>query len=163
MIELWTPWRMRYITSAPRDDGCVFCRLQEGGDEDGLILYRGPLCFVVMNLFPYTVGHTMVIPYRHLARMSELSSAELVELGASAARTERILRRHLRADQVRHGINLGRPAGAGVDGHLHLHLVPFGSGIPTLARGTELPVPLEITSERLRKGWSQDVQDSTTR
>jgi ATP adenylyltransferase len=141
----------------------VFCRLQQGADDDGLILQRGPNCFVVVNLFPYAVGHTMVIPYRHLGRLSELTTEELAELGTAAARTEGILRQTLGADRVHHGINLGRPAGAGVEGHLHLHLVPFGRRIPTEAEGTELPVPLATTSARLRGAFDETLRNPAPR
>lgn len=163
MRELWTPWRMAYITTTPSHDGCVFCHLLEGNDQERLILHRGPHCFVVMNLFPYTVGHVMVIPYRHLSRMSELGTAELDELGTVAARTGTVLRQQLGAERVHHGINLGRPAGAGVEGHLHLHLVPSGKRIPTEARGTDLPVPVGATADLLRGGFQPEVTNPTAR
>ncbi|MEZ4648900.1 MAG: HIT domain-containing protein [Candidatus Eisenbacteria bacterium] len=154
MEELWTPWRMRYITSPPPKDGCVFCRLLEDDGASELVLFRGRHSFVVMNLYPYSVGHTMVVPYRHLPRTAALTTEELGEIVHSAGRTERVLREHLGAETVHYGINLGRPAGAGVEGHVHLHLVPRGGRIPSRAVQGSLPVPLEETTLLLKDAFA---------
>lgn len=149
MEELWTPWRMRYITAPAGTDGCVFCRIAARADDD-LVLARGASCFTVLNRYPYSVGHAMVIPFRHLGRLADLRPEEADELTERSAGLARILRHELGAHRVHYGINLGRPAGAGVEGHLHLHLVPLGGRIPLAGPGLDLPVPLAQTAAQLR-------------
>lgn len=129
MEELWTPWRLRFITRADRTSGrCVFCEIPELSDRH--VLHRSTHVYVVLNLYPYTVGHVLVIPYRHVARLTELEPAELEGITETIDRTERILRRMLGTDLIQVGFNLGRAAGAGIEGHLHAHLVPRGAGDP---------------------------------
>lgn len=135
----------------------MFCRLLGGDGATELVLSRGQHSFVVMNLYPYTVGHIMVVPFRHLARCGELTADELSEVVHSAAHTERVLRDRLGAETVHYGINLGRPAGAGVEGHVHLHLVPRGGRIPIHGSDGDLPVPLEETTRVLRDAFASET------
>ncbi|MFH1833812.1 MAG: HIT domain-containing protein [bacterium] len=130
MDEIRTPWRMRYIASTSRKAACIFCppyaeppRVQEAGREH-FILRHGATAFIILNLYPYTTGHLMVVPYRHLQRFGDLTGEERAELGRLLRESERILRAATGAHRFHAGINLGRAAGAGVEGHLHAHLVP---------------------------------------
>lgn len=155
MEEMLTPWRMRYILSQGKEQGCIFCAGPADGTRERHILSRGRSCFTILNLYPYTVGHLMVIPYRHLARMAELQAEERDEIGRCLARAEMALRRAQGATVFHAGINLERPAGAGVQGHLHVHLVPRGRPGQSPPEGDDLPEPIEETYRRL-KPWFED-------
>ena len=117
------------MTSADRTPGCVLCRARDGeGGAEELIVHRGELCFVVMNLFPYSGGHVMVAPKRHVATLGEATPAELGETMVLARRLEQVFREEYKPDGINLGMNLGRPAGAGVADHIHLHMVPRWTG-----------------------------------
>ena len=117
------------MTSADRTPGCVLCRARDGEDAaDRLIVHRAKLCFVVANLFPYSGGHVMVAPYRHVGSLGEATLEELAEMMSLARRLEEVFRDAYRPDGINLGMNLGRPAGAGVADHIHLHLVPRWTG-----------------------------------
>ncbi|MEZ4655854.1 MAG: HIT domain-containing protein [Candidatus Eisenbacteria bacterium] len=136
MEEIWTPWRMRFITSHERNAGeCVFCTILERDPRH--VLARSPHVYVVLNLYPYTPGHVLVIPHRHVARLGELMTEEIDGLTRAIDETERILRRTLGTELIHVGFNLGRAAGAGIEGHLHAHLVPRGVDAPA-AEGPDL-------------------------
>ena len=125
MDRIFAPWRRAYVTSAGGDAGCVFCAaLASQGRKDSLLVHAGPLAFVVMNLFPYNSGHLMVAPRRHVGSLASASPDELNEMMVLARRLETILAEIYRPDGVNLGMNLGRPAGAGVVDHIHLHVVP---------------------------------------
>lgn len=125
MDRIFAPWRRAYVTSPGGDAGCVFCgALASQGREDSLLVHAGPLAFVVMNLFPYNSGHLMVAPRRHVGSLAAASADELNEIMGLARRLETILAEVYRPDGVNLGMNLGRPAGAGVVDHIHLHVVP---------------------------------------
>lgn len=124
MEQLFTPWRMNYIRAPKQEADCIFCRKPAETGHHQFILRRGPLTFTIQNVYPYTEGHLMVVPYRHLSRIGDLSEMEREELSNELALAEGILRRELNATRFHIGINLGRAAGAGVLGHIHAHLVP---------------------------------------
>ena len=154
MEELWTPWRMPYIAGPKRPDECIFCPPPGPNPLDRHVVHRGPCTFTLMNLDPSTVGHLMVVPHRHLPRFAELTEAEREEIARELRRAERILRHALGAEHFHAGLNLGRAAGAGVDGHLHVHLVPRGlPPVPGRSAsgqdGDEIPVPVDETHARL--------------
>lgn len=129
MEHIFAPWRGEYVTSGVKEPGCVLCRALESADAgDSLVVHKAPLSFVVMNLYPYNSGHLMVAPRRHIAWLTAATSEELAEMMVLARRLEEILAEVYRPDGVNLGMNLGRPAGAGVEGHLHLHVVPRWSG-----------------------------------
>ncbi len=129
MERLYTPWRMAYVTNADRTPGCVLCRARDGADgADRLIVHRAKLCFVVANLFPYSGGHVMVAPYRHVGTLGEATLEELGEMMALARRLEEVFREAYRPEGINLGMTLGRPAGAGVADHIHMHLVPRWTG-----------------------------------
>lgn len=126
--RLWTPWRMKYVTTADKVPGCVLCQARDGEDGNDLVVHRGEHNFIVMNLYPYNSGHVMVAPGRHIATLAEATPEELSEMMALARRLEHAMKEAYHPDGINLGMNLGRPAGAGVPGHLHLHLVPRWSG-----------------------------------
>ncbi|HET7291954.1 MAG TPA: HIT domain-containing protein [Vicinamibacteria bacterium] len=129
MDVLRSPWRMAYVTSGVNEPGCVLCRALAGASgEKSLVVHLGESCFVVMNLYPYNAGHLMVSPRRHVARLAEATPGELQELMALTQRLEAVFAEAYRPDGLNVGLNLGRAAGAGVEGHLHLHVVPRWSG-----------------------------------
>ncbi len=122
---LWTPWRYAYISSADKTQECVFCHLQAmGDDERALIVHRGRHNFIVLNAFPYTSGHSMVVPYQHLDRLSKLPSESRAEMMELTQRLEAILFDAYHPDGVNLGMNIGKAAGAGVAGHIHMHVLP---------------------------------------
>jgi ATP adenylyltransferase len=158
--RLFTPWRMAYVTS--QDDagaGCALCRARDGaGTAERLVVHRGERCFVVMNLYPYTSGHVMVTPNRHVGSLVEATPEELSELMALARRLEQAFREEYKPDGVNLGMNLGRAAGAGIADHIHMHVVPRWSGdtsFMTVVSGTRvLPETPEQACERLRKRFA---------
>ena len=129
MDRLWAPWRMEYISGASAqaypEGACVLCLMgDESPSEENLILHRGTVCYIIMNLFPYINGHLMVLPYRHTACLADLGKEERLEMFAQADLSERVLKRAMHPDGFNVGMNLGCVAGAGIADHLHLHIVP---------------------------------------
>ncbi len=124
--NLWAPWRLEYV-QGPKQPGCVFCRALEGGpggDRESLVLHRGEGVFALLNRYPYTAGHLMVVPVRHVAAMEDLTPPEAAELWGLTVRAKGALEAVFRPDGFNVGLNLGPAAGAGVRDHLHLHVVP---------------------------------------
>ena len=129
MDYLWTPWRYRYIAKAKQDDRCVFCdALAANDDRETLILLRAEKNFVILNRFPYTSGHVMIVPYAHVADLASADSATLAEMMQLAQRMQTALQKTYRPEGFNIGMNLGRSAGAGIVGHLHLHVLPRWAG-----------------------------------
>lgn len=131
MERLWAPWRMRYIANANAGTGggCVFCEAPAGDDDRArLIVRRGERVFTIMNLFPYTNGHLLIVPYRHVADLNDLDDAERLELFSGAADAVAVLRSVMNCNGHNVGMNLGRAAGAGIADHLHMHVVPRWNG-----------------------------------
>jgi len=187
MDHLWTPWRFAYITTTetavrpgvpaslaawPGNLGCVFCNLiasidfaiangmsLEEAEAAGGLVVRGKHCFICLNAFPYTSGHVMVMPYAHLDRLADLPAEAAHELIGLAQRTERVLDRLYRPQGFNFGINLGRAAGAGVTGHLHMHALPRWSGdtnfMTTVTETRILPEELETTWKRMREAFGE--------
>ena len=160
--RLWTPHRMVYIDGAdkPVDDSvnqCPFCSIPARSDADGLVVARGDLAYVVLNLYPYNPGHLMVVPYRHVAGHPELTTAELAEIGLLTQQAMRVLRATSRPAGFNLGINQGEVAGAGIAAHLHQHVVPRWTGdanfMPIVASTKPLPQLLGATRDLLAKAW----------
>ncbi|MFQ5613620.1 MAG: HIT domain-containing protein [Anaerolineae bacterium] len=131
MDHLWTPWRMAYVTSPKRDEGCVFCRKIEAGpdrDPENYVVYRGREAFVVLNIYPYSPGHLMILPYDHAHKLDELSRAARAEMMDLVSHFLQVLDRMMGPEGYNVGMNLGQVAGAGIDGHLHIHIVPRWAG-----------------------------------
>lgn len=156
MEHIWSPWRYKYIASANQQTGCVFCRLlEDGNDRRNYILHRAPLNFVVLNRFPYTSGHLMVVPYVHERSLAALDKATTMEMIELAKLLQSALEAEYKPDGFNIGLNLGQSAGAGVAEHVHLHVVPRWSGdanfISVISETRILPEVLETTFERLLK------------
>ncbi len=155
--QLWAPWRLEYIQHADEIDGCVFCRAAAGEDEEMLVVHRGSHAFVLMNRFPYSSGHLLVAPYRHLAEFSDLSNDEVLELHRLAESGMAALAETFAPQGYNLGWNLGRIAGAGVVDHVHLHVVPRWAGdtnfMPVLADVKVLPEHLSETRAKLAAAW----------
>ena len=157
MDYLFTPWRFAYVTDAAKNDRCIFCDLVSMGDDaKALIVLRGERNFVVLNRFPYTSGHVMIVPYQHVADLSACGSDVLDEMMQLARRVQLALASAYQPEGYNLGMNLGRSAGAGVTGHLHLHVLPRWSGdsnFMTVTAETRVqPEDLATTFEKLRKG-----------
>lgn len=128
MEHMWAPWRMEYILS-PKPEGCIFCdKPQQDSDRDNLILFRGDTCFVIMNYYPYNNGHLMIVPYRHLGNFEDLNAKEHAEMMALLGLSTSIIKKLTSPDGLNIGMNLGKVAGAGIDDHLHFHIVPRWNG-----------------------------------
>ncbi|MBD3237968.1 MAG: HIT domain-containing protein [Candidatus Eisenbacteria bacterium] len=159
MRYLTTPWRMKYVISTAHYKGCVFCDLlaEEASDAEGFILRRGTHGFLVLNIYPYTPGHLMAVPYRHVASIAELEAHEVTELLTFCQLGEGALRRVYGCRSVHGGANLGRVAGAGVPGHLHFHVVawPAGQLWQRWATAEEPPETLEETYASLTAALSE--------
>jgi ATP adenylyltransferase len=152
--RLYASWRYAYVTRGDDAGACVFCVAQERAEGDALIVFDGRAAFVILNLFPYNPGHLMVLPRRHVARLADLTRDELVEIAELTQIAELALTEVYQPQGINVGVNLGRPAGAGVADHLHTHLVPRWTGdtnFMTIVGGTRvLPEELTQTAERLR-------------
>jgi ATP adenylyltransferase len=158
MERLWTPWRSEYVTKADDGDGCIFCdHLAEGDDEKANILYRGETTFVILNAYPYNTGHLMVAPVRHIGELSELDADERHELFDVMCRSIEVIRDAMSPHGFNTGMNLGRVAGAGLPGHLHVHVVPRWGGdtnfMPIVGQTKVLPELLTDTAAKLRPGF----------
>ncbi|MBN9177216.1 MAG: HIT domain-containing protein [Microbacterium sp.] len=158
--RLWTPHRMAYINTgadALRGTGCPFCAAPQKSDADGLIVYRGVTSYALLNLFPYNSGHLLVCPYRHIATYDQASAEEVAEIGAITQTAMRVLRQVSNCDGFNIGMNQGAVAGAGVDEHLHQHIVPrWGSDanfFPIIARTKALPQLLGEVREAVASAW----------
>jgi ATP adenylyltransferase len=157
MRQLWAPWRLEYIQRAEEDAACVFCRAAAAADEDGLVVHRGELAFVLLNRFPYSSGHLMVAPFRHEAEFGGLSGDEALEVHRLASLSLGALAHAMRPQGFNLGWNLGRIAGAGVVDHVHLHIVPRWAGdtnfMPVLADVKVMPEALAETWKKLAGAW----------
>jgi ATP adenylyltransferase len=149
---LWAPWRLEYIEHADESDGCVFC-----APEDELVVHRGTAAFVLLNRFPYTAGHVMVAPTRHVGALTDLDDAEALEIHRLTVGALGALATAYGPDGHNLGWNLGRVAGAGIVDHIHLHVVPRWAGdtnfMPVLADVRVIPEALAESARRLRAAW----------
>lgn len=162
--RLWTPHRMAYVNGPARPvegaraaQDCPFCVVPTLSDDDGLVVARGTLAYVVLNRYPYNTGHVLVCPYRHVGDYADLGRDELIEIAELTQTAVRVLRESYGADGVNLGMNLGAVAGAGITGHVHQHAVPRWRGdanfLPIVARTKALPELLSATREQLAAAW----------
>jgi ATP adenylyltransferase len=155
MEQLWAPWRIRYIEKAKKNEkGCILCDLpSENNDAANFILYRGRSNFVILNSYPYNAGHLMVAPYRHVAGLDELTVAERNDHIEVIVQAIKVLKEVFKPEGFNTGINMGRVAGAGVDKHIHSHVVPRWQGdsnfMPLLADTKVINQALEETYQKL--------------
>jgi ATP adenylyltransferase len=156
MDYLWTPWRYTYITSADRAPGCIFCdKIAENDDRRNYIVHRGEHCFIILNAYPYTSGHVMVVPYAHLDQLVKLPPVAAHEMMDLSQRMESLLREIYNAEGVNLGMNIGKCAGAGVAGHVHMHVLPRWTAdanfVSVVGETRVLPETLETTYEKIMK------------
>ena len=157
MERLWAPWRMEYIEGiGEKENACIFCaKPAENKDAENFILYRGKKVFIILNTFPYSNGHLLIAPYRHTADLTDLSPEESQELLSAASLGIKALKETMRPEGFNLGMNLGRIAGAGIAGHLHLHIVPRWGGdtnfMATCGETKVIPESLSATLDKLRQ------------
>ena len=159
---LYSPWRLDYILSK-KEDGCIFClKPNASDDKKHLILYRSKLSFVIMNLFPYNNGHLMVVPNRHVSRLTELNKDELAELMHLAQLCEKAMQTVYSPDGFNLGMNIGKAGGAGIEAHLHLHIVPRWNGDTnffSVTNGTRvIPESFEKSYGKLKEAFDNETK-----
>lgn len=166
---IWNGWRSAYVrgehddSRVPRGEGSVFTRILRSGldDEVASIVHRGARVFAILNAFPYTTGHLMVVPYREIASLDQLDGEETAELWSTVTEATTALQRAYRPDGINVGLNLGRAAGGSISEHLHVHVVPrwIGDGnfMTAIANARTLPEPLVTTGRRVRSAWPAPV------
>ncbi len=164
MKVLWAPWRIEYIRS-PKHDGCIFCDFpKENRDRERLILHRGKHSFVIMNNYPYNPGHVMIAPYRHVGKWEELTDEELLEIMRLSQLMIKAIKRAMNPDGFNMGVNLGRVAGAGIDDHVHLHIVPRWNGdtnfMPVVADTKVIPESLQEAYDELKKAIDEVLNEA---
>jgi len=156
MRRLWAPWRAKYILGSKGCKGCFLCRhaKEKKKDRKNYVILRSRYCFAILNLFPYNNGHTMVTPYRHIREMEYLSDAEMLDLIKTTSRVISMLKKTLKPHAFNVGMNLGRVAGAGLEGHFHIHIVPRWNGdtnfMPVIAGTKVISMSLEDTYKKLK-------------
>ena len=154
MDRLWSPWRLEYITSADRPEGCIFCADTRPPESASLVVFEGRTAYVILNLYPYNNGHLMVVPNRHVGSLAALTAAEMNEVGRLAQRCESALTEAYQPHGFNFGVNLGKPAGAGILGHVHVHVVPRWNGdtnfMTVVGDMRVLPESLGASAARLR-------------
>jgi ATP adenylyltransferase len=155
---LWSPWRYQYLTQPHKEEGCVFCRIAASDrDDENLVVHRGATNFVVLNRFPYTSGHLMVVPYAHASDLSEIDERTAEEVMALTRLSARYLRAIYRPEGLNLGMNIGESAGAGIAGHIHMHVLPRWHGdanfMTTIGETRILPEDLTTTWKRLSEAF----------
>jgi ATP adenylyltransferase len=162
MDRLWSRWRLEYVTGEKSETGCVFCDAPRRAEEDSLIVYNGSSCYVILNLYPYNNGHLMVVPYRHTPSLATLNSEELQEVALLMQRCELVLNEAYEPHGLNVGVNLGKSAGAGVQDHVHIHVVPRWSGdtnfMTVVGDMRVLPEDLGASASRLRPIFARFAQ-----
>lgn len=151
--KIWAPWRIDYIENPKKEDGCFFCKYpKENDDKKRLILYRGKNAFVIMNYYPYTNGHLMISPYKHVSELSDLDNDTKIEIMNLIQKCTNVLKKAMKAEGFNIGINIGPVAGAGVKDHLHVHIVPRWTGDTNF-----MPIfgNIKIISEGLQQTWEK--------
>ena len=166
MDHLFTPWRYAYITQASKTSECIFCtQLHLKNDAKALIVHRGLHCFVILNAFPYTSGHVMIVPYQHIDQLQKLSSPAAQEMMALTQKLEGVLRDLYQPDGLNLGMNLGQAAGAGVAGHIHMHILPRwiadASFASVIGETRVIPEALETTYQRIKDRFGTLTVDDT--
>jgi len=160
MDRLWSPWRLDYVVKGDHGEtGCVFCQAPRLPEVESLVVFEGSACYVILNLYPYNNGHLMVVPTRHVATLAALTGEEMDEIGRLTQRCEIVLTEAYRPQGFNVGINLGKPAGAGVLDHVHVHVVPRWNGdtnfMTVVGNMRVLPEELGASARRLRPIFSR--------
>ncbi|MDF2956115.1 MAG: Purine nucleoside phosphoramidase/Ap4A hydrolase [Candidatus Alkanophagales archaeon MCA70_species_2] len=160
MKRLWAPWRITYILTADKSEGCFLCeKPRERKDEENLILLRGEHNFLILNSFPYNPGHLLIAPYRHIGDVGQLTLEEATEHFLFLQRVLKAMKQAFNPDGFNIGLNLGRAAGAGVEDHIHTHVVPRWNGdtnfMPVLADVKVIPEALADTYKKLKRALGE--------
>ena len=162
MDHLWTPWRYAYLSGAAPATGCIFCDAPKQADGESLIVHRGKHCYVILNTFPYTNGHVMIVPYAHLDELHKLPLAAAQEMMTLTQDMEVVLRDLYRPDGINLGMNLGKAAGAGIAGHIHMHILPRwiadANFVSVIGETRVLPETLNLTWARVRKALEMQTK-----
>ena len=158
MNYLWSPWRMEYILTPKSEEGCIFCEaLKHADGPENLVVYRGSEAFVMLNRFPYTSGHLMIVPYDHKPSLEQLTAASRADIMELSARAIIVLQAIYTPQGFNLGMNIGNAAGAGVTEHVHLHVVPRWVGdtnfMSSISQTRVLPELLEETYRRVKEAW----------
>jgi ATP adenylyltransferase len=159
MDYLWTPWRATYMKEKREKTLCVFCAAAEGvSDEESLVVYRGKLVFVLLNRYPYTSGHLMIAPYAHVSRLGQVDESTTDEMMRLARHGEGILEEAYKPEGLNMGLNLGEAAGAGIEQHIHMHVLPRWRGdanfMTSVANTRIIPEALEDTYVKIKNGFA---------
>ena len=160
MDYLWTPWRYAYVSGIDQYSGCVFCDLPRAGNDAKVgIVHRGRNCYVILNAYPYTAGHVMIVPFAHLDELQKLPVDAAHEMMDLSQRMERVLRELYKPDGINLGMNIGKAAGAGVAGHIHMHAlsrwVADANFMTVVGETRVLPESLERTYERIKGAMAE--------
>jgi ATP adenylyltransferase len=158
MDYLWTPWRYAYVTAGDKNPGCIFCELPKAGDDAKVhIVHRAQYCYIVLNTFPYTPGHVMIVPFAHLDELKKLPAGAAHEMIELSQRMEQVLRQLYRPDGINLGMNIGKAAGAGVVGHIHMHALPRwvadANFMSVVGETRTLPETLDTTYAKIKGAW----------
>jgi ATP adenylyltransferase len=161
MDYLWTPWRYAYVSTAEKFAGCVFCNaLNASDDETVRIVHRAQYSFVILNTYPYTPGHVMIVPYAHLDELQKLSPEAAGEMMTLSQRMESVLRELYHPDGINLGMNIGKAAGAGIAGHIHMHVLPRwvadANFMSVVGETRVLPELLDATWKRMTEALKED-------
>ncbi|MCX7940905.1 MAG: HIT domain-containing protein [Endomicrobia bacterium] len=153
---LWAPWREKFVKKIKKDKSCIFCKKSKSkNDAKNYVVYRGVYNFVILNIYPYNNGHLMVAPYRHISDLDNLTKDELYELFDLVRKMVRLLRKTHKMQGCNIGINLGKVAGAGIEDHLHIHIVPRWLGdtnfMPIVAKSKVISESLNTTYSLIKK------------
>lgn len=158
MDVLWAPWRMKYIryVMIKKEEGCIFCNaVNSKNDREKFVLYRGETAFIMLNLYPYNNGHILIAPKRHINSLGKLDEKELMELMTLVKKMIIVLKEEYNPDGFNIGINIGRIAGAGVEDHIHIHIIPRWNGdtsfMPIISNTKVIPEAIYETYDRLKK------------
>jgi ATP adenylyltransferase len=162
MEHLWSPWRYRYVTTQRAGMSCIFCQVAaEEKDEENLVVYRGRHNFIVLNRYPYTSGHLMIVPYEHVDSLDGATAEVLQEMILLAQQSQAHLREIYKPEGLNLGMNLGESAGAGIAGHIHLHVLPRWTGdtnfMTTVSETRVLPEDLPATYRKLRQSFRKNA------
>jgi len=160
MDHLWSPWRYQYVSTASAKDECIFCQKAAAkNDAENFVVWRGQRNFVLLNLYPYTSGHLMVAPYEHVALLGDAAADTVTELMLIARQAEKHLREVYRPEGLNIGMNIGRAAGAGIAGHIHLHVLPRwvadANFMTTVGETRIVPEDIHVTYEKLARAFQQ--------
>ena len=160
MDYLWSPWRYKYISQTNSSTGCIFCeKSAQNKDEENLVVYRGKLNFVLLNLFPYTNGHMMVAPYEHVATLEDAREETVVEMMQLVRLASKHVRSVYKPQGMNLGMNIGEVAGAGIAGHIHMHVLPRWVGdsnfMTTVGETRIIPEDLSVTYQKLTEAFQK--------